>query len=163
MKQRTTLKLAVYVFGALFCCNVGFTQSTAENSLDNEKKIIGQMNEQYFAAIQHNDPDSFCSQYSPDCWIMTPGVPVYCGPDAAQEYFADLVEKRKATYGKFITINLYGTKKGMLTEIGFYQLYNSVNEQFDDGTYIVLWEKTITGWKRLTESRNSSRTQYGCM
>ncbi len=159
MKQRTIVQFAVCALIALFSRNIGFAQPIADNSLDSEKKIIEKINEQYFAAIQHNDSVSFCSQYSFDCWIMNTSVPVYCGPDAAHDYFADLTEKRKVAKGKFITIDLYETGKGMLTEVGFYQLYNSAGEQFDDGAYMVLWKKTSDGWKRFRESRNSSRKQ----
>jgi ketosteroid isomerase-like protein len=163
MKQRKTLKLSVCVFGALFYGIVGFTQPMVENDLKSEKKIIEKMNERYFTAIQRNDSGSFCSQYSPDCWIMSPGTSAYCGPDAAQEYFADLVESRKVAKGKFITVDLYGAGKGMLTEVGFYQLFDIANQQVDDGSYMVLWKKTGIGWKRFRESRITGRRQYACI
>jgi ketosteroid isomerase-like protein len=159
MKQRTTLKLPVCLFGMLFCSIAGFAQPPAGDGLKNEKNAVEKMNEQFFTAIQHNDFDSFSSQYSLDCWIMNPGTSVYCGPDAAQDFFADLVKKRKVTKGKFITTDLYGTEKGMLTEIGFYQLYGSANEQLDNGSYMVLWKRTDTGWQRFRESRNSNGSQ----
>jgi ketosteroid isomerase-like protein len=121
------------------------------------KKIIEEMNQQYLTAIEKNDTKAFEAQFLEDSWIMTPGVPVYCGHTAIAEYFNEIQLSQRIARGRLITIDLYGTGTDLVAEVGFYQFYNKSNQQFDDGEFMVLWKRVDGQWKRLRQTLISSR------
>jgi len=135
----------------------GNAQSDTTTDLNKAQKEIEENNLTYFKAFCRKDADLFNSLYTFDCWIMTPGTTVFCGPDAAGEYFVYASKNRGIRNGRFITINVYGIGADMMAEVGFYQLFNAENVQFDEGKYIVLWKKTGKAWKRFRDSFSSSR------
>ena len=135
----------------------GNAQSNTLNNLIEAQKEIEENNLAYFKAFNKKDADLFDSLYTFDCWIMTPGTFIFCGPVAAREYFAYANKNTGIRNGKFITIDIYGISRDMIAEVGFYQLFNSENLQFDDGKYIVLWKKIGNSWKRFRDSFSSSR------
>lgn len=120
--------------------------------------IIEKNNQTYFKALAGNDSSLFNTLYTDDCWIMAPNASIYCGPDAAGDYFGFAGKKAGIKNGKFITIDIYGISNDMIAEVGFYQLFNSDQLPFDDGKYIVLWKKTGNTWKRFRDSFSSSHT-----
>lgn len=142
---------------ALLSGKPGIAQSTTPIDLRDAQMEIEGNNLTYFKALCQKDSVLFNSLYTTDCWIMTPGTFVYCGPDAASEYFVYASKNRGIRNGKFITSNVYGISQDMIAEVGFYQLFNAENVPFDDGKYIVLWKRVDRAWKRFRDSFSSSR------
>lgn len=130
---------------------------TVSSNLSSVKKIIEERNEQYFTAIVRNDVKALEAQFLDDSWIMVPDVPVFCGSAAISEYFNEVLAEKRIAGGRLITIDLYGIGTDVVAEVGFYQLYNKYNEQFDDGKFIVLWKRVDGQWKRLRQTMASSR------
>lgn len=143
----------------VLCASIGNAQTMSTPDLSSVKKAIEERNQQYFAAIENNDVKAFEAQFLEDSWIMVPNVPVYCGPDAVAEYFNEGLLKNRIVRGRSITIDLYGIDTEVITEVGFYQLYNKSNEQVDDGKFIVLWKRVDGQWKRLRQMLASSRSK----
>lgn len=135
----------------------GNAQSTTPIDLRDAQTEIEGNNLIYFKALCQKDSTLFNSLYTTDCWIMTPGAFVYCGPDAASEYFVYASKNRGIRNGKFITSNVYGISTDMIAEVGFYELFNAENVSFEDGKYIVLWKRVGKAWKRFRDSFSSSR------
>jgi hypothetical protein len=135
----------------------GNAQSNTTIDLREAQKEIKENNLNYFKAFCKEDSTLFNSLFTIDCWIMTPGTFIFCGPEAAGEYFVYASNKTGIRSGKFTTIDVYGISRDMIAEVGFYQLFNAKNVPFDDGKYIVLWKKTDKAWKRFRDSFSSSR------
>lgn len=155
--MRPPLIHAFYLLGLIPLSYQSAIAQTSEKELKLEKQIIEATNKAYFNAIEKKDMHAFIRQYTDDCWIMTPNVPVYCGPEAPRDYFNEVMLMKGISRGKFITIDLYGVQNDVMAEVGFYQLYNQSGTQFDDGKYVMLWKKTDGHWKRLRETLISSR------
>lgn len=141
----------------LLCINTSNAQAVSNPGLSAVKKSIEERNLQYFIAIEKNDVKAFEEQFLDDSWIMVPNAPIYCGPGATGDYFNEALVKKGIARGKFITIDLYGVGSEVMAEVGFYQLYDKSDKQFDDGKYIVLWKKADGRWKRLRQTMASSR------
>lgn len=152
-KQNIFFSIGMILF--LLFAQQSNAQFKPEDDLKALQKIIEENNSTYFNAIAKNDSLLFTSLYTFDCWIMAPGAPTYCGPDAAGDYFSYACKRIKG--GKFIPINLYGITEDIIAETGFYQLLGAGNTQLDDGKYIVLWKKTGNTWKRFRDSFSSNQ------
>jgi ketosteroid isomerase-like protein len=134
-------------------------QSSPNPDLEDARKAIAESNEILFQAFVKNDPSLFISRYAEDCWIMPPNAPILCGPDAPGDFFRTAYNKFGVRNGKFITVDVYGVSEDIVAEIGFWQLYDAVNIELDNGKFIVLWKKTSKGWKMWRDSFNSSRSR----
>lgn len=132
-------------------------QSDTTMDLKAAQREIDESNLNYFKAFTKKDTALFSSLYTQDCWIMTPGTSIFCGPKAASEYFAYASKYVGMRDGRFITINVYGISRDLIAEVGFYQLFDAGNVLFDDGKYIVLWRRTGEGWKRFRDAVSSAR------
>ena len=143
---------------ALALCGVA-AQSQPLHLLKTERQLIEGNHVKYFEAIKSRDALRFSEQYSEDCWIMVPLMPIHCGPDAPVDYFKEILTPQNIAGGRFITIDLYGVQDDMLAEVGFYQFYDQRGAQCDDGKYMTLWKRTDGQWKRFRETLTSSRPQ----
>jgi ketosteroid isomerase-like protein len=153
------MKKELLMYALLFPCWVtdGACQSLQMNDLPAERKMIEKHNKIFFEALEKKDAKTFSNQFAMDCWIMLPNSPDYCGPDAATNYFHEVLLKKGIAHGKFILTDLYGIDSEIMAEVGFYQLYDKSNNQFDDGKYLVLWKRTNGQWQRFKEIMLSSR------
>jgi len=131
-------------------------QSATSAHLADIQKEIEKNNQSYFDAFRKKDTSLFRSLYTPDCWIMFPNSPIFCGPNAASDYFLYMYKNTLLQDGRFITINLYGISDSIVAEVGFYQLFNSRHIQMDNGKYITLWKKSSNSWQRFRDSFNNS-------
>lgn len=131
---------------------------TDNSSLEEAKKAIAESNAIYFQAFSKGDSSIFIDRYAEDCCIMAPGVPAACGKNAALEFFRIAYYKIGLRNGKFITTDVFGDGKEYVTEVGLWQSFDSNNQLFDDGKFLVLWKKTPKGWKMFRDSFSSNRT-----
>ena len=135
-------------------------QINTQVNLDEAKKAITASNQTYLQAFAKNDVSLFINCYAQDCWIMPPGAPALCGPDAPGDFFKTAYNKLGIRNGKLITIDVYGIGEDVVAEIGFFKLYTVDDVELDDGKFLVLWKRTPDGWKRWRDLFNSSRSNH---
>src|SRR5579859_5601000 len=126
-------------------------QQTANAGLEEAKKAIAASNGILFQAFVKGDSSIFIDRYAKDCWIMPANNPALCGADAPLEFFKIAYHKFGVRNGKFITVDVFGDGVEYVTEVGFWQLFDAGNRQFDNGKFLVLWKKTPEGWKMFRD------------
>jgi len=134
----------------------GFAQKkAADPNLDEARIAIEKSNSLYFQAFEKNDSSIFIDRYAKDCWIMPPNAQALCGDAAALDFFRTAYHQVGLRNGKFITIDVFGDGREYVTELGFWESYDTDKKLFDHGKYLVLWKKTPDGWKMYRDSFSS--------
>jgi len=134
-------------------------QSSDSTTIQEARKAISASNAVYFQAFIKGDSSVFIDRYAEDCCIMSPNESAICGPDAALKFF------RKAYYdyglrdGRFITKEIFGIGKNYVAETGLWESYDINHLLMDEGKFLVLWKKTLKGWKMFRDSFSSNRKQ----
>lgn len=159
MKESLVLVILLSVFPlAIFLAGCGPSKNKNDDTLIAEaRKAIEESNAVYFQAFATGDSSIFIDRYAKDCCIMAPNTPALCGENAALDFFRIAYYKAGLRNGKFITTDVFGDGKEFVTEVGRWQSFNSNNELFDDGKFLVLWKKTPKGWKMFRDSFSSNR------
>ncbi|WP_333820458.1 YybH family protein [Ohtaekwangia sp.] len=137
-------------------CGCSIALSENSSNLEEAKKAIAASNDIYFQAFAKGDSSIFIERYAEDCCIMPPGTPALCGIDAVAKFFRVAYDQIGLRNGKFITMQLYGSGDGFVTEEGLWQSFDASNVMFDDGKFLVLWKKTDKGWKMYRDSFSSN-------
>jgi len=128
----------------------------ASAQLEEAKKAIAESNAHYFQAFAKNDSAIFINSYAENACILAPNAPAACGRAEAAKFFRAAYRDYGLRNGKFITTNVYGDGKEYVTEEGLWQSVNAKGEVFDDGKFLVLWRKTLGGWKMFRDSFSSN-------
>lgn len=163
--QKNSMRKHIYMAVAtatvlIITANCGMHDpKTEDGALEEAKKAIAESNAIYFQAFSKGDSSIFIDRYAEDCCIMAPGVPAVCGKDAALEFFRIAYYQAGLRNGKFITTDVFGDGKEYVTEVGLWQSFDSNNQLFDDGKFLVLWKKTPKGWKMFRDSFSSDRSK----
>ena len=157
MKRNNILLLALVpgILYLFYSCNTG--QKKEKSNLEEAKKAIAESNAVYFQAFAKGDSSIFINRYAKDCWIMPPNAPALCGADAPLRFFKTAYNKFGLRNGKFITLNVFGDGKEFVTEVGLWQSFDAHQTLFDNGKFVVLWKKTLDGWKMFRDSFSSDR------
>jgi ketosteroid isomerase-like protein len=142
-------------FVQILGCSAPKSESNA--SLDEARKAIAESNAIYFKSFSAGDSSIFINRYATDCCIMPPDSPPLCGPNAALKFFKVAYDEIGLRNGKFITTAVYGNGDEFVTEEGEWQSFDSTNNLFDNGKFLVLWKKTPEGWKMFRDSFSSNR------
>ncbi len=132
----------------------GITGSNAD--LEEARKAIAESNALYFKSFVKDDSSIFINRYAEDACILAPNAPQACGRDAVAGFFRTAYSDYGLRNGKFITTAVYGDAVDFVTEEGLWQSFNEKGEQFDDGKFLVLWKKTVDGWKMYRDSFSSN-------
>jgi ketosteroid isomerase-like protein len=132
-----------------------FAQSKSE--LEEAKQAIAKSNAIYFDAFVKNDSSIFINRYAEDCCIMAPNAPAMCGKNVPGKFFKVAYNEIGLRGGKFITQEVFGAGDGYVAEVGLWQSFNKEGKLFDDGKFLVLWNKTPKGWKMFRDSFSSNR------
>ncbi|HEY9005035.1 MAG TPA: nuclear transport factor 2 family protein [Ohtaekwangia sp.] len=149
------ISLLVGLITAWLCgCSIALSENSS--NLEEAKKAIAASNDIYFQAFAKGDSSIFIERYAEDCCIMPPGTPALCGIDAVAKFFRVAYDQIGLRNGKFITMQLYGSGDGFVTEEGLWQSFDASNVMFDDGKFLVLWKKTDKGWKMYRDSFSSN-------
>jgi ketosteroid isomerase-like protein len=156
MKKIILISFVQVVLLACIMSNARAQQPT-KASLEEAKNAIAASNAIYFQAFAKGDSALFVDRYAKDCWIMRPNSPALCGPDAALDFFKLGYHKFGVRDGKFITVDVFGDGVEYATEIGFWQLFDGDHKMIDNGKFLVLWKKTVDGWKMFRDSFSSDR------
>jgi ketosteroid isomerase-like protein len=130
-----------------------------DDLLDEARKAIAASNAIYFESFVKNDSLLFINRYAKDACILAPNTPSICGSRAVAQFFKTAFEEYGLRNGKFITTAVYGDGRKYVTEEGLWQSFNGKGEMFDDGKFLVLWEKTLEGWKMYRDSFSSNHNQ----
>jgi ketosteroid isomerase-like protein len=138
---------------ALLMIGISFMASA---QLEEARKAIAESNARYFQAFAKNDSTIFINSYAENACILAPDAPAACGRAAAAKFFRAAYRDYGLRNGKFITTNVYGDGKEYVTEEGLWQSVNAKGETFDDGKFLVLWRKTVAGWKMFRDSFSSN-------
>lgn len=120
-------------------------------------RTIEMYHEQYARSIVQHDVAGIVQQYTSDSWIMVPGLPVHCGPTAAEDFYNTILKPQPIAQARYTTVDVYGIGHTMLAEVGFYQYFDAAGKRFDDGKYMILWKQEGHDWKRFRVSYASSR------
>lgn len=143
------------LFSFLLINSVCIAQSN--KNLEEARKAIAESNAIYFQSFVRNDSSIFIDRYAADACIMAPFAPPACGREKAAHFFREAYEHYGMRNGKFITTAIYGEGSDYVTEEGLWQSFNAKGELFDDGKFLVLWKKTLQGWKMYRDSFSSNR------
>jgi ketosteroid isomerase-like protein len=127
-------------------------QDTANPEITN---AIAASNARYFQAFVKGDSTTLLDCYTPDACLMPPNAPALCGPQAVGAFFRVSYHQLGIRGGKFTTQHVWSSGGSYATEEGLYELRDAQNRLFDNGKYLVLWQKTASGWKMLRDSFNS--------
>ena len=142
----------------LSLCSNTHAQTSNNKYLEEAKKAIAESNAIYFQAFVKGDSSVFINRYAKDCSIMLPNAPAMCGESGALEFFRMAYYKIGLRNGKFITTNVYGDGNEFVTEEGTWQSFDANNNMFDNGKFLVLWKKTVNGWKMFRDSFSSDHS-----
>ena len=155
---KSVLLSALSIF--LICCS----NSDRSSGLEEAKIAISASNAIYFEAYKKNDPSIFIDRYAIDACIMSPGAPELCGKEEAGKFFRTSYDNYGLRDGRFITTEVYGDGREYVTEEGLWQSFNAKGELFDHGKFLVLWKKTLNGWKMYRDSfsadQDSARSNF---
>jgi ketosteroid isomerase-like protein len=158
--KRINILPVTLLFAMLFLFQKSSAQQSTENSnLEEAKKAIAASNSIYFQAFVKGDSSIFINRYAKDCWIMPPNAQALCGANAPLEFFKIAYYKIGLRNGKFITTDVFGDGKEFVTEVGFWQSFDTNNKMFDNGKFLVLWKKTPEGWKMFRDSFSSDNNK----
>jgi len=148
-------RIQLVLASVLLYGNSDAQQSKPKSDLEEAKIAIANSNEIYFQAFVKGDSSIFIERYAKDCCIMAPNAAAICGPNAALNFFRIAYYQIGLRNGKFVTTNIYGDGKEFVTEEGFWQSFDANNKMFDNGKFLVLWKKTLNGWKMFRDSFSS--------
>ncbi len=148
---------AMQVIGILLLFFNGRAQETINANLEMARKEIAASNALYFQAFAKGDSSLLIERYTKDCWIMPANAPALCGVDAPLELYRMAYYKAGLRNGKFITIEVFGDAVEYVTEVGFWRTFDANNQVVNNGKFLVLWKKTLNGWKMFRDSFSSDR------
>jgi len=118
-------------------------------------KAIAASNALYFQAFAKGDSTILLDRYTPDACLMPPNAPALCGQQAVGAFYRLSYQQLGLRNGKFTTQHVWSSGGSYATEQGLYELRDAQNHVIDNGKYLVLWQKTASGWKMLRDSFNS--------
>jgi ketosteroid isomerase-like protein len=134
-------------------------QYVKNTDLEQAKKEIAASNAIYFQSFSKGDSSIFINRYAKDCWIMAPNTPALSGAEAPIIFWRKAYREIGLRDGKFITIDVFGDGKEYVTEIGYWQSFDTNHRMFDHGKFLVLWKKTAKGWKMFRDSFSSDQVK----
>jgi ketosteroid isomerase-like protein len=132
--------------------------NTDADPLEEAKAAIASSNAIYFEAYATNDPGIFVSRYAPDACLLVPGAERACGTENMARFFRFSYDRYGMRNGKFTTTAVYGDGIEYVTEEGTWQSFDDTGRLFDDGKFLVLWKKTVNGWKMFRDSFSSNHS-----
>jgi len=128
-------------------------QDTANNT-EEATKAIAASNALYFQAFAKGDSTILLDRYTPDACVMPPNAPALCGQQAMGAFYRLSYQQLGIRNGKFTTQHVWSSGP-YATEQGLYELRDAQDHVLDNGKYLVLWQKTASGWKMLRDSFSS--------
>jgi len=157
MKRKDIFNVVpLLAISALFC-NCHLQQSKDSSDLEEARIAIAKSNDIYFQAFAKGDSSIFIDRYAKDCCIMPPNTAAMCGENAPLDFFRIAYYKIGLRNGRFITTDVFGDGSGFVTEVGIWKSFDANNTLFDNGKFLVLWKKTLNGWKMFRDSFSSDR------
>lgn len=125
--------------------------SSAQSNLKEAKKAIAASNAIYFTSFTKNDSSIFLNRYAKDACLMGANAPIMCGQEAILKFFRSSY-KDGLRNGKFVTTAVYGDGNEYVTEEGIGRVFDTKGNLMSEGKYLVLWKKTLDGWKMFRDS-----------
>jgi len=119
------------------------------------KTDIEKVGKNYSHAYATGDSLLMFNCYADGAIILPPNAPAMKGKAAILTVF-------KAGYSggmrsiAFKTVGLYGLTDQYVTEQGTYEAFDANNAVLDKGKFLVVWTKTIDGWKMYRDMFSSS-------
>ena len=140
---------------ALVWCGGAQAQTVAGSG--DVARSIAESHRLYFQALSSGDSALFIDRYAKDCWIMPPNASALCGEGASLDLFREDYYSRGVRGGRCISTDIFGDTGEYVTEVGFFQFFDSGGNVIDNGKFLVLWKKTAAGWKMFRDSFSSDR------
>lgn len=134
-----------------FICNA---QSKENLQLVEARKAIEASNNTYQDLLNKRD-GSILSRYTEDACLLPPNSSILCGRNELLDYFK--VGSPRIT--KFTIIELFDSGNDYVTEISTYEMFDTNMKKVDEGKIMVIWKKTIDGWKMHRDMFSSSIKQ----
>ncbi|WP_202985439.1 YybH family protein [Mucilaginibacter inviolabilis] len=141
----------------MMCFNIQSPKPETSLNLAEAKRAIAASNQIYFQAFVKNDPAIFINRYADNCVIMPPNMEPMHGAAGARRFFKMAYEQFGLRDGQFITTAVYGDGGIFVTEEGVWRSFDARHRLFDNGKFLVLWKKTVKGWKMFRDSFSSNR------
>lgn len=119
------------------------------------KNDIDKVGKAYAHAYATGDSLLMLNCYADGAVLMPPNAPAMKGKAAIFAVF-------KAGYSAgmrniiFKTVGLFGLTDQYVTEQGTYEAFDANNATLDKGKFLVVWMKTIDGWKMYRDMFSSS-------
>ncbi|HEY4197840.1 MAG TPA: hypothetical protein VGM63_20005 [Mucilaginibacter sp.] len=118
------------------------------------RQELAKVNKRYGEAFIKGDSSLFLSAYTPDACLLPAYLPPLCGQQA-QLGFYRLLYKAGIRNVVFTTKNLYGQTDRYVTEEGSFETFGPDNVSLGKGKYLVVWKKTVNGWKMYRDMFSS--------
>lgn len=130
------------------------TDSGDSFNLDSVKNYISRSNARFENVWSNGDSATFKTLFSLDGCVYPPTMTSFCGGDLSV-FFIERYQQgiRKI---KLITNEVFGSGKH-ISEIGNYQILDSIGALIDRGKYIVIWKNENGSWKMYRDIWNTDR------
>lgn len=153
MKKMILSVLSAVCLISMFTVQAARLTPTPANE-DPVRTAIAEVNRQYGEAFGKGDSSLFLNCYASDACIMAANAPILCGRNAMLAFYRGGY-KMGVRNVRFTTIDLFNQTDQYVTEQGVYETFDGNNQSMEKGKYLVLWEKTASGWKMFRDSFNS--------
>ncbi len=159
-----TLLLSLFVFSFLFVIGCQQNQTTEPGTVQQNNSGSGVLqktvydkivaaNQNFMDAFSAQDAEAMASLYTQDAQLMPPNGDFQTGSAAIEAFWGSLFT---AGFNGVVleTIEVHGNGN-VVSEVGLFTLY--LNGQFfDNGKYIVVWEKVNGKWYLHRDCWNSN-------
>ena len=146
-------KLTLLTFCSIF---VLVTQAQTPEQLKLKKIAadIAASNRLYSQGFETHNAALVVNSYSIDGAIMAPNAKSITSREGFLAFFKGGYDHgiRKISLH---TIRLFGLSSSMVNEEGSYELQDEKGQTIDKGKYIVVWKKTVSGWKMYRDIFNT--------
>lgn len=155
------MKAASIFTSLLFYLLAGHNMATAGTLNNNKtdttevKNSIEKVGKAYARAYATGDSVLMLNCYADGAILMPPNAPALKGKAGIFAVF-------KSGYSAgmrniiFKTVGLFGLTDQYVTEQGTYEAFDANNAVLDKGKFLVVWTKTIDGWKMYRDMFSSS-------
>jgi uncharacterized protein (TIGR02246 family) len=132
-----------------------FLLSTIQ-ALAQDKAAIEKLNESFSAALDKGDIATVAEMYAEDAFLLPAGSRMERGRSAIKSFW----EKASDSIGnmKLVTVDVKPLGADAAREVGRFSLRTKGSQpQEVTGKYVVIWQKTGSGWKLATDIWNADK------
>jgi len=158
MKKINVLIAACLYLG--FGRQAAFGQTETGPATDSASIVhaLSKVNETYSDAFAKADSSLLINAYATDACILPANAPAMCGHDGFLTFYK-LGYKMGVRSIEFKTLALFGITQDFVTEQGVYDFRNADGKSMGKGKYLVVWKRTLSGWRMYRDMFNNDAPQ----